>query len=203
MDTMDRLNNWLLCIFARNDRFNNQVESLSRRFQTLNLIYVNLLIMILGTTAAIVFKFIGNSHDAYLLVLEIFPLLTLNLVLIRKRKLEAATMLLAIALLLSNQIASDYLQQPLTSIAGLMFYPSILLFTSSSIKVLILSSILGIVRFYSISIQVSRMFEVAINEEQTNQITAFLVMGMLISMSISGVAILQKVLERKIWALAR
>ena len=46
------------------------------------------------------------------------------------------------------------------------------------------------------------MFEVTINDEQTNQITAFLVMGMLISMSISVVAILQKILERKIWALA-
>jgi len=112
-------------------------------------------------------------------------------------------MLLAIALIISNKLVSDLLQQPLTSIAGLMFYPSILLFSASSIKVLIFSAVLCIGRSYYCSLQVYEVYKVAISEEQTNQIAVFLGISMIISPSISLMAIVQKLLERKVWSLAQ
>jgi len=112
-------------------------------------------------------------------------------------------MLVACTLIISNKLVAELLQQPMTSIAGLFLYPSILLISSSSVKVMVFSAVLCVGRSYYCSIQIYEMYKVAITEEQTSQIVIFLANSAIISFSISLMAIVQKFLETKVWALAQ
>jgi len=199
---MESINNWVLSVFASNDRFNNQVESLRRRYHTLNLIYINLFIMIIALLLVIVVKYITNSSEVYIFALEIFPLLIFDLFLIHKKKLEMANIVLALNLLLSAKIITDHVQSPLITMLGLMIFPYYLLFSSGSVKPLVINFIFSVELYYRSSIQVYDMYKVAISEEQTNQIMAFLWLGIVIMCGISLLAIFQKTLEIKVWSLA-
>jgi len=200
---MDALDSWLLSTFASNDRFNNQVESLRRRFHTLNLIYINLLIIICAIIYTFALTYFTEGSQRFLVGLTFFPLLTANFILIRKKKLEAVNIIVVIILALSNKTSSEVFHHPLVSIAGLLIYPHVLIFANSSVKVLIFHFIISFECFYSSAMQISQIFEVTINVEQSKQISAFLGIGIVALFSTCSIVILQKLLERKVWALAQ
>jgi len=113
-----------------------------------------------------------------------------------------ANIVLALNLLLSAKIVTDHVQSPLITLLGLMIFPYYLLFSSGTVKPLVINFVFSIELYYRSSIQIYDMYKVAISEEQTKQIMAFLWLGIFIMCGISLLAIFQKTLEIKVWSLA-
>jgi len=200
---MNSFNSVLLSTFARNERFNNQIESLRRRLQTLSLIYSNWAVIFLIATFIPIMKLILNHQDPYVLGTLCFPLLLANFVVIHYKKLDAAAIVLVFILHTSNKIVSDLLNCPLISIVGNLIYPYISLFITSSRKVLVLNFILCCATFLYNSVKAYEIFQVTINDEQARQINFLIGICFFLITSISIISIFQKSMEVQIWSLAQ
>jgi len=110
---------------------------------------------------------------------------------------------LSLILIITAKVASEYVRSPLVTIVALMIYPYYLLFSSSSVKVLVINFIFSLESYYTSSMQIYDMFKVAISEEQTQQMMVFLWIGLVVVSAISLLAILQKLIETKLWSLAQ
>ena len=145
---MSSLNNLVLATFASNDIFNNQIDSLRRRYHTLAVIYMTIFLIILAISFPCIMRLLINNPSAHLLTYYILPLLVLNLFVIRKKYYDTSAVILVIVLHITNSVASDLLNWPLVSILGVMVYPYFILFLTSSQKLIIFNSLLCFRQFF-------------------------------------------------------
>lgn len=200
---MDSFNTLLLTTFAPNERFNNQIGSLRRRLQTLSLVYMTWVCILLVGAFGMIMEFMLHHESSLALILPLFPLLFFNLFLIRSKKLDAAALIFVLVIHFSNKLVGTLLHFPLVSVLGTLVYPYFIFFATSSLKILVLNSLLCCGQFLSNSAKVYEIFQETIDQEPYRQINSFLGICFFVVISVCLISIIQKNMETHIWSVAQ
>jgi len=195
---MDTVNRFALSVFAKNCRFSNNFEALTRRFQTLSLVYITLLSMVLAFIFTVLAKVVLLIPQYYLVSVFSFPLLFINLYLISKQKLDTAAVTLILIFHFTNKVVADYLNCPLFGMMGFLLYPYLVSFITSSFKVILLNLTLCFVQLSYDASVVYQIFDITINEEQSRQILSLIWGFFYVFIHISLISVIQKIVDTNI-----
>jgi len=200
---MDTLNTTLLSIFAKNERFGQDVYSLHRRYQSLTIIYTNLGVNSLIFVYNLITWMFFNNPDPYLMFFVCCPLALTSLHFLRNKDLDAATTVLVIEMHASGLIASYTTNVPLVGIYSIMMYPFFIFSLTSSLNLHILSAAICAYEYYFNIGRVIKIFEVTLTDEQTRQINLFIYGGVLCCITAIVLSVVQKAVESNIWKFAQ
>ncbi len=159
----------VLSIFAQNLRFGTDVNSCSRRYRILSMIYFNIVVFfILLFNDTFLWNFLGITNFTYTAIAGTFA--PIGLWLIRKGKDEEASLVLMIEMHVLDFCAGYITDKPVPALIALMVLPNTIFLLSTSVKFWVLNIFLVSCQYVYHSSCILSKFKVTFDEEQNIQI---------------------------------
>ena len=195
-------NTFLLTLCVKNMRFGSDVQSISKRYQVLAIIYVNIcLIGIISGHELIVWMTL-DTKDGHVLTSVMAPFISLSFWFLRRGKSDTAATVVLCYMHFVNFSAGHFTGQPMVALYALMLFPNFAFFLTPSFHVRVLNSVLCGFQFIHHILKIQEIFTITMSEEQSTQIVMLYIAAFVCLAFLCVSCFIQKSVEIGLWDMA-
>lgn len=191
-------NSFLLSTFASAEPFGSDLESVFKRFRILSNIYANLALLFIVTSYSIFSALFAQTSNNLLIPSVCIPSICISLYLLRRRHYALSSLFLLLTMSAGNFTTNYNVNAPVAALCSVILLPHFIFYSTSSEAVQIINLFLCIGLSIYNSIEVKRIFQVTLDDEQAMQVNLLVLSSFLTLVTTCLFCIFQKSVEKNI-----